>query len=46
MGQPPGLLVFEAPARGKPPRHLSDMTLAERREAVAQRDCLRSAPTR
>jgi 23S rRNA (adenine2503-C2)-methyltransferase len=32
--QPPGLLVLEAPRRGKPPRHLSDMTLAERREAV------------
>ena len=35
MEQPPGLLVLEAPRRGKPPRHLSDMTLAERREAVA-----------
>ena len=35
MGQPPGLLVLEAPRRGKPPRHLSDMTLAERREVVA-----------
>ncbi len=35
MSQPPGLLVLEAPRRGKPPRHLSDMTLAERREAVA-----------
>ena len=35
MSQPPGLLVLEAPQRGKPPRHLSDMTLAERREAVA-----------
>ncbi len=35
MSQPPGLLVFEAPRRGKPPRHLSDMTLAERREAVS-----------
>ncbi len=34
MSQPPGLLVLEAPPRGKPPRHLSDMTLAERREAV------------
>ena len=34
MSQPPGLLVLEAPRRGKPPRHLSDMTLAERREAV------------
>ncbi len=35
MSQPPGLLVLEAPRRGKPPRHLSDMTLAERRDAVA-----------
>ena len=35
MSQPPGVLVLEAPRRGKPPRHLSDMTLAERREAVA-----------
>jgi 23S rRNA (adenine2503-C2)-methyltransferase len=34
VSQPPGLLVLEAPKRGKPPRHLSDMTLAERREAV------------
>lgn len=34
MSQPPGLLVMEAPRRGKPPRHISDMTLAERREAV------------
>jgi 23S rRNA (adenine2503-C2)-methyltransferase len=34
VSQPPGLLVLEAPRRGKPPRHLSDMTLAERREAV------------
>ena len=34
MSQPPGLLVLEAPRRGKPPRHLSDMSLAERREAV------------
>lgn len=34
MSQPPGVLVLEAPRRGKPPRHLSDMTLAERREAV------------
>jgi 23S rRNA (adenine2503-C2)-methyltransferase len=35
VSQPPGVLVLEAPRRGKPPRHLSDMTLAERREAVA-----------
>ncbi len=34
MSQPPGLLVLEAPRRGKPPQHLSDMTLAERREVV------------
>jgi 23S rRNA (adenine2503-C2)-methyltransferase len=34
MAQPPGLLVLEAPRRGKPPRHLADMTLDERREAV------------
>jgi 23S rRNA (adenine2503-C2)-methyltransferase len=34
MAQPPGLLVLDAPRRGKPPRHLADMTLAERREAV------------
>jgi 23S rRNA (adenine2503-C2)-methyltransferase len=27
-------LVFEAPRRGKPPRHLADLDLAERREAV------------
>ena len=31
----PGELTFEAPRRGKPPRHLADMTSAERREAVA-----------
>ena len=30
----PGELTFEAPRRGKPPRHLADMTAAERREAV------------
>jgi 23S rRNA (adenine2503-C2)-methyltransferase len=28
-------LVFDAPRRGKPPRHLADMDPAERREAVA-----------
>jgi 23S rRNA (adenine2503-C2)-methyltransferase len=28
-------LVFEAPRRGKPPRHLADLDVAERREAVA-----------
>jgi 23S rRNA (adenine2503-C2)-methyltransferase len=27
-------LVFDAPRRGKPPRHLADLTPAERREAV------------
>jgi 23S rRNA (adenine2503-C2)-methyltransferase len=30
----PGELTFEAPRRGKPPRHLADLTLAERRTAV------------
>lgn len=30
----PGQLTFAAPRRGKPPRHLADLTLAERREAV------------
>src|SRR4051794_20200778 len=30
----PGELTFTAPRRGKPPRHLADLTLAERREAV------------
>ena len=30
----PGELVFTSPRRGKPPRHLADLTLAERREAV------------
>ena len=30
----PGQLTFSAPRRGKPPRHLADLTLAERREAV------------
>ena len=34
MAQPPGLLVMEAPRRGKPPRHLTDLTLAQRREVV------------
>ncbi len=34
MRQPPGLIVLEAPRRGKPPTHLSDMTLDERRSAV------------
>jgi 23S rRNA (adenine2503-C2)-methyltransferase len=31
----PGELTFEAPRRGKPPRHLADLDAAERREAVA-----------
>jgi 23S rRNA (adenine2503-C2)-methyltransferase len=30
----PGELTFTAPRRGKPARHLADMTVAERREAV------------
>ncbi len=30
----PGELNFTAPRRGKPPRHLADLTTAERREAV------------
>jgi 23S rRNA (adenine2503-C2)-methyltransferase len=30
----PGELTFTAPRRGKPRRHLADMTVAERREAV------------
>ncbi|MGB8020884.1 MAG: 23S rRNA (adenine(2503)-C(2))-methyltransferase RlmN [Candidatus Nanopelagicales bacterium] len=32
--QPAGLLVFDAPRRGKPPRHLADLTLDERRALV------------
>ncbi len=32
----PGELTFTAPRRGKPPRHLADLTAAERREAVAE----------
>ncbi|TYK48309.1 23S rRNA (adenine(2503)-C(2))-methyltransferase RlmN [Actinomadura decatromicini] len=32
----PAKLVFAAPRRGKPPRHLADLTAAERREAVAE----------
>jgi 23S rRNA (adenine2503-C2)-methyltransferase len=31
----PGQLTFTAPRRGKPPRHLADLTLAERRAAAA-----------
>jgi 23S rRNA (adenine2503-C2)-methyltransferase len=30
----PGQLTFTAPRRGKPPRHLADLTPGERREAV------------
>jgi 23S rRNA (adenine2503-C2)-methyltransferase len=30
----PGELTFTAPRRGKPPQHLADLTLAERRTAV------------
>src|SRR3954454_24999106 len=30
----PGQLTFQAPRRGKPPRHLADLTPAERKEAV------------
>ena len=30
----PGELVFESPRRGKPPRHLADLDVAARREAV------------
>ncbi|GAA0576906.1 23S rRNA (adenine(2503)-C(2))-methyltransferase RlmN [Actinomadura livida] len=32
----PAKLVFAAPRRGKPPRHLADLTTAERREAVTE----------
>jgi 23S rRNA (adenine2503-C2)-methyltransferase len=34
--QKPGELRFEAPRRGKPPRHLMDLTAAERRAAVVE----------
>ncbi len=30
----PGQLTFAAPRRGKPPRHLADLTLVQRREAA------------
>jgi 23S rRNA (adenine2503-C2)-methyltransferase len=30
----PGQLTFSAPRRGKPPRHLADLSAAERKEAV------------
>ena len=29
-------LVFDAPKRGLPPRHLADLTTAERADAVAE----------
>jgi 23S rRNA (adenine2503-C2)-methyltransferase len=32
----PGELTFTSPRRSKPPRHLADMTTAERREAVTE----------
>ncbi len=32
----PGQLTFAAPRRAKPPRHLADLTVAERREAVTE----------
>jgi 23S rRNA (adenine2503-C2)-methyltransferase len=32
----PGQLTFAAPRRAKPPRHLADLTLAERRTVVAE----------
>ncbi|HNV40549.1 MAG TPA: 23S rRNA (adenine(2503)-C(2))-methyltransferase RlmN, partial [Ornithinibacter sp.] len=31
----PGQLTFTAPRRGKPPRHLADLSLEERREVAA-----------
>ncbi|MCE1178773.1 MAG: 23S rRNA (adenine(2503)-C(2))-methyltransferase RlmN [Micrococcales bacterium] len=31
----PGQLTFRAPRRGKPPRHLADLSLGERKDAVA-----------
>src|SRR3954452_19509087 len=32
----PGQLTFAAPRRAKPPRHLADLTLAERADAVRE----------
>jgi 23S rRNA (adenine2503-C2)-methyltransferase len=32
----PGMLLMTAPRRGKPPRHLADLSLAERMAAVAE----------
>jgi 23S rRNA (adenine2503-C2)-methyltransferase len=34
--QAPGELVFAAPRRGKPPRHLADLAPVERRAAIAE----------
>ena len=35
VGPPvPGQLTFQAPRRGKPPRHLADLSPAERKSAV------------
>ena len=39
-------LVFEAPRRGKPPRHLADLDLSERRAAVVAAASRPTAPTR
>src|SRR6478752_10450916 len=36
MTPAPGELTFVAPKRGKPPRHLADLTVEERRAAVAE----------
>ncbi len=37
VGRPvPGELTFQAPRRGKPPRHLADLTPAERKTAVEE----------
>ena len=33
---PPGELTFAAPRRAKPPRHLADLTVDERREVIAK----------
>lgn len=35
---PPGQLTFTAPRRAKPPRHLADLSLSERREVVQSLD--------
>ncbi len=36
MTQPPELLMLEAPRRGKPPRHLDDLALSQRRSLAAE----------